>query len=34
MKIADGKIRGAIPKCPKCFAGNLNYNESKLNQKN
>jgi hypothetical protein len=28
-RIADGKVRGAIPKCPKCAGGNLTFHESK-----
>eukprot|EP01104_Vermistella_antarctica_P002605 TRINITY_DN12823_c0_g1_i1.p1 TRINITY_DN12823_c0_g1~~TRINITY_DN12823_c0_g1_i1.p1 ORF type:complete len:265 (-),score=88.83 TRINITY_DN12823_c0_g1_i1:207-953(-) len=26
-RVADGAVRGAIPKCTKCFGGNLTYHE-------
>lgn len=28
-RVAEGQVRGAIPKCPKCHGGNLDYSESK-----
>jgi hypothetical protein len=27
-RIADGKVRGAIPKCPECAGGNLSFDKS------
>jgi len=29
-RVADGTIRGAIPKCQKCFGGNLTYHKGGL----